>query len=158
MPLLEVRLDLQLLEFLQLFDGLLDGERGTDADGENAEDDDEAEGGVDVDAEPLHAEQLFGTDDHLDTDEGEDDTEGLVEQVELVLQRVEHEVQRTQTEDRRRIGCEDDHRISSHSQDGRDGVDCEQHIGELDRHQGDEEHRCDTLPVGILREQLVAVQ
>ncbi len=108
-------------------------------------------------ADPVATEHLLGTDDHLHTDETQDDAQALVEERELVLERVEDEVERTEPEDRHRVGREDDERITSDREDGRHRVDGEEHVGDLHSAERDEEHRSDALAV-LVGEQRVSVQ
>ena len=71
-------------------------------------------------------------DHHLGADEDQDQRQAVVEQVELAGRRLQHEVHRAQARIAN-IAGQHDERVAGDGEDGRDGVDREDHVGEADQ-------------------------
>lgn len=113
---------------------LLDEHREEDAEDEDAEDDGEGCQGGDVPVEELAT-------NHLHPDEGQQDTESVVQHPEAVGHIAQQEEKRTQPHDSENIGGVDYDRILGHGEDCRDGVDGEDDVREFDNQKHEEKRR-----------------
>lgn len=106
-------------------------EGGDDGAGEDQDNDSERDVGIDA---PRGVAE-----EHFDSDEGEDKAEAELEVVELVEDTSQGEVEGAEAEDGEDIGGVDDEGVPCDSEDGGDGVDGEDEVGEFDDEKGDEE-------------------
>ena len=89
---------------------------------------------------------------HLRPDEDEHEAETVFQIVEAVNQVGEDEVETTESENRHDVRIEDDIRVTRVGEAGRDRVDSEDDIRQLDEDERDEQWREEQLPVDALRE------
>lgn len=93
---------------------------------------DDAEGDEGGNVDPVGGE-------HFEGDKGEDNAEAIVEQVEAVEEAGEDEVEGAQAEDGEDIGGPGDHRRAGNCEDGGDGVEGEDEVGEFDGEDDEQE-------------------
>ena len=93
---------------------------------------------------------------HLDADEGEQHTEAVVEHPEAVGHIAQKEEERAQSHDSEDIGGIDNDRILGHRENGRNGVDGEDDVGEFDDQQHEEKRRYQPFAI-FADEEVVAV-
>lgn len=99
----------------------------------------------------------LGMEEHLGADEDEQDGQSFFEVVEVLHHAGDQEEERTQSEDGEDIGIEDNERIFGHGEDGRNGVDGEDDIGEFNDDEYDEQRGDDPFAVFLHHEVIFAV-
>ena len=77
----------------------------------------------------------IGLEQHLRPDESQDDPQPVLQQVELIHASGEQEVEGTQPEDREHVRGQDDERVVRDGEDGRDRIEGEHDVGDLDEQQ-----------------------
>lgn len=128
--------------FLSL--GEADGEE--DGGGKDGEDEAEGDGGVDLDALEFGGGESddvevgrCGEEEQFHPDEAEDEDEGRFEEAELRDEGGEAEVERAEAEDGEDVAGEDHEGVRGDGEDGRNGIDGEDQVGDFDHDEGEEE-------------------
>ena len=131
-----------------LFPPLRD-ERGNDGDGEDAANNGQRHGRVDVDARRRNAEEgdFRSGENHLHADEGEHDRQADIEESQVAHHAGQQEVERPQAENGEDVRGVDDEHVLRDGQHRRNRVDGEHQVGRLDDEQHEEELRHHALAV-----------